>query len=92
MRGKGGFDEVHSTYEFTNIFCTEKKTKSILAEKFINANQNMVFRAGIHEGPSRYRDHKANRPNSFGPLTCSEKAVFMKAGQQGPQLLARVYS
>ena len=47
--------------------------------------------AGIHEGPSRYRDHKANRPDSYGPLTCSEEAVFMKAGQQGPQLSARVF-
>ena len=45
----------------------------------------------IHEGPSRYRDHKANRPDSYGPLTCSEEAVFMKAGQQGSQLSARVF-
>ena len=47
--------------------------------------------AGIHEGPSRYRDHKANCPDSYGPLTCSEEVVFMKAGQQGPQLSARVF-
>ena len=44
-----------------------------------------LSRGRIHEGPSRYRDHKANRPDSYGPLTCSEEAVFMKAGQQGPQ-------
>ena len=43
-----------------------------------------VTRARIHEGPSRYQDHKANRPDSYGPLPCSEEAVFMKAGQQGP--------
>ena len=41
---------------------------------------DFTTRAGIHEGPSRYRDHKANRPNSYGLLTCSEDAVFMKAG------------
>ena len=39
--------------------------------------------AGIHEGPSRYRDYKAYRPDSYGLLTCREEAVFMKAGQQG---------
>ena len=50
-----------------------------------------LARGLIHEGPSRYRDHKANRPDSYGPLTCSEEAVFMKAGQQGPQLSARVF-
>ena len=50
-----------------------------------------MVRGGIHEGPTRYWDHKANHPNSYGPLTCSEDAVFMKAGQQGPQLLARVF-
>ena len=48
-------------------------------------------RAGIHERPSRYWDHKASRPDSYGPLTCSEEAVFMKAGQQGPQLSVRVF-
>ena len=47
--------------------------------------------AGIHEGPSRYWDHKANHPDSYGPLTYSEDTVFMKAGQQGPQLSARVF-
>ena len=47
--------------------------------------------AGIHEGPSRYRDYKANRPDSYGSLTCSKDVVFMKAGQQGPQLSARVF-
>ena len=50
-----------------------------------------LLRGRIHEGPSRYRDHKANRPDSYGPLTCSEEVVFMKAGQQGPQLSARVF-
>ena len=51
----------------------------------------LLPRGRIHEGPSRYRDHKANRPDSYGPLTCSEEAVFMKAGQQGPQLSDRVF-
>ena len=46
---------------------------------------------GIHEGPSRYWDYKANRPDSYGPLACSKDAVFMKAGQQGSQLTAQVY-
>ena len=50
-----------------------------------------MTRGRIHEGPSRYRDHKANRPDSYGPLTCSKEVVFMKAGQQGPQLSARVF-
>ena len=52
---------------------------------------SQFIRGRIHEGPSRYRDHKANRPDSYGPLACSEEAVFMKAGQQGPQLSARVF-
>ena len=45
-------------------------------------------RGGIHEGPSRYRDYKAD---SCGPWTCSEDAVFVRAGQQGPLLSARVF-
>ena len=53
--------------------------------------RGFLTRAGIHERPSRYWDHKASRPDSYGPLTCSEEAVFMKAGQQGPQLSVRVF-
>ena len=68
----------------------------VRVEKVPQASKHLFLaklqtRGRIHEGPSRYRDHKANRPDSYGPLTCSEEAVFMKAGQQGPQLSARVF-
>ena len=69
---------------------TDEELRSLTLEALSVAYPSNTW-GRIHEGPSRYRDHKANRPDSYGPLTCSEEAVFTKAGQQGPQLSARVF-
>ena len=79
--------------QLTNKLRTAQRAmeREMLGLKLQDKVSCLEIRGWIHEGPSRYRDHKASRPDSYGPLTCSEEVVFMKAGQQGPQLSARVF-
>ena len=44
-----------------------------------------------HERLSRNRHDEANHPGSCQAVTCSKDAEFTTAGQQGAQLLARVF-